>query len=196
MKKSTIVLFVLLVAFPICGIAQVSDITKINDKLTERPWLDLHAYELYGYTITQVFGERRAIQSHSNLGSITTMAYLDQQQLLAGINTMDIPKEKKAELKEKYKNEAAGGAVHLFITRLTESRANFRWFFIVIRGEDDKEKIMEIDLDYQASQLPDANGWWNYTTVLLPKPMNFPFYVYVNDRQSQYLSDYKFKVSK
>ena len=196
MKKSTIVLFVLLVAFPICGIAQVSDITKINDKLTERPWLDLHAYELYGYTITQVFGERRAIQSHSNLGSITTMAYLDQQQLLAGINTMDIPKEKKAELKEKYKNEAAGGAVQLFITRLTESRANFRWFFIVIRGEDDKEKIMEIDLDYQASQLPDANGWWNYTTVLLPKPMNFPFYVYVNDRQSQYLSDYKFKVSK
>ncbi|RLD33195.1 MAG: hypothetical protein DRI83_09740 [Bacteroidetes bacterium] len=196
MKKSTIVLFVLLVAFPICGIAQVSDITKINDKLTERPWLDLHAYELYGYTITQVFGERRAIQSHSNLGSITTMAYLDQQQLLAGINTMDIPKEKKAELKEKYKNEAAGGAVQLFITRLTESRANFRWFFIVIRGEDDKEKIMEIDLEYQASQLPDANGWWNYTTVLLPKPMNFPFYVYVNDRQSQYLSDYKFKVSK
>ena len=196
MKKSIIVLAALLMAFSICGIAQVSDITKINDKLTERPWLDLHAYELYGYTITQVFGERRAIQSHSNLGSITTMAYLDQQQLLAGINTMDIPKEKKAELKEKYKNEAAGGAVQLFITRLTESRANFRWFFIVIRGEDDKEKIMEIDLDYQASQLPDANGWWNYTTVLLPKPVNFPFYVYVNDRQSQYLSDYKFKVSK
>lgn len=196
MKKSIIVLAGLLMAFSFCGIAQVSDITKINDKLTERPWLDLHAYELYGYTITQVFGERKAIQNHSNLGSITSMAYLDQQQLLAGIDTMDISKEKKAELTERYKHEAAGGVVQLFITRLTESRANFRRFFIVVRGEDDKEKIMEIDLDYQASQLPDANGWWNYTTVLLPKPVNFPFYVYVNDRQSQYLSDYKFMVDK
>lgn len=196
MKKSTIVLLVLLVAVPLCGIAQVNDITKINDKLTERPWLDQHAYQLYGYTITQVFGERKAIQSHSNLGSITSMAYLDQQQLLAGIDTMDISKEKKAELTEKYKNEAAGGAVQLFITRLTESRANFKWFFIVIRGEDDKEKIMEIDLKYQASQLPDANGWWNYTNILLPNEVEFPFYVYVNDRQSQYLSDYKFMVDK
>ena len=124
------------------------------------------------------------------------MAYLDQQELLAGIDTMDISKEKKAELTERYKNEAAGGAVQLFITRLTESRANFRWFFIVIRGEDDKEKIMEIDLEYQASQLPDANGWWNYTNILLPNEVEFPFYVYVNDRQSQYLSDYKFMVSK
>jgi len=194
MNKSTIVLLVLLVAFPFCGIAQVNDITKINDKLTERPWLDQHAYQLYGYTITQVFGERKAIQSHSNLGSLTTMAYLDQQQLLAGIDTMDISKEKKAELKEKYKIKAAGGAVQLFITRLTESRANFKWFFIVIRGEDDEEKIMEIDLNYQASQLPDANGWWNYTTVLLPKDIDFPFYVYVNDRQSQYLSDFKFSI--
>ena len=196
MKKFIVVFVVFLLAFSICGIAQVNDITKINDKLTERPWLDQHAYELYGYTITQVFGERRAIQSHSNLGSITSMAYLDQQQLLAGIDTMDISKEKKVELTERYMNEAAGGVVQLFITRLTESRANFKWFFIVVRGEDDKEKIMEIDLDYHASQLPDANGWWNYTNILLPKEVEFPFYVYVNDRQSQYLSDYKFKVSQ
>ena len=196
MKKSTIVLLVLLVALPFYGISQVNDITKINNKLTERPWLDQYAYELYGYTITQIFGDRKPIQSHSNLGSITTMAYLDQQQLLAGIDTMDISKEKKAELTEKYRNDAAGGAVQLFITRLTESRANFKWFFIVIRGEDDEEKIMEIDLKYQASQLPDANGWWNYANILLPKEVEFPFYVYVNDRQSEYLSDFKFKVDK
>lgn len=196
MKKSTIVLLVLLAAIPFCGIAQVNDITKINNKLTERPWLDQHTYELYGHTITQVFGERKAIQSHSNLGSITTMAYLDQQQLLDELDTMDTPKEKKAELTEKFRNEAAGGAVQLFITRLTESRANFKWFFVVIRGADDNEKIMEISLDYQASQLPEANGWWNYTTVLLPKDVDFPFYVYLNDRQSQYLSDFKFMVSK
>ncbi|MCK4569348.1 MAG: hypothetical protein KAT76_03605 [Bacteroidales bacterium] len=194
MKRSTLLLFALLLTFPFCGSAQLTDISKISEELTERPWLDKSIHELYGYKITKVFGERIAMQRHSNLGSLTTMAYLDQQQLLAGLDTMDISKEKRAELTEKYKNEAAGGAVQIFITRSTESRANFKWFFIVIRGTDDNEKIMEIDLDYQASQLPEANGWWNYTTVLLPKDVDFPFYVYVNDRQSQYLSDFKFMV--
>ena len=178
------------------GKAQQRDIASINEQLTERPWLDQSIHEIYGYEIIQVFGERTKIQRHSNLGSITSIAYLDQQQLLAGLDTLDMPGEKKLELKNKYMEEASGGAVQLFITRGTESRANFKWFFIVIRGEDDKEKIMEIDLSYQASELPDANGWWNYTTVLLPKAVHFPFYVYVNDRQSEYLSDFKFMISK
>ena len=111
---------------------------------TERPWLDHSVHELNGYKITKVFGERPAHQRHSNMGSITTIAYLDKDQL--GEDTLN----------------ARGGAIQLFITRPTQSMANFRWFFIVIRGEDDKEKVMEIDLEYQASQLPNANGWWNF----------------------------------
>jgi len=196
MKTHIILLFTLLIAFPFKGNTQVTDITKINDELTERPWLDQSIHELYGHNINMVFGERGAIQRHSNLGPITSVAYLDQQQLISGLDTLTISDEKKHELQQKYNDEAAGGAVQLFITRGTESRANFKWFFIVIRGEDDKEKIMEIDLSYQASQLPDANGWWNYTTVPLPKTVSFPFYIYVNDRQSEYLSDFKFMVSK
>jgi hypothetical protein len=107
------------------------------------------------------------------------MAYLDAEQT-----------------KEKYDQESAGGALEVFISRNTQSRANFKWFFVVIRGEDDKEKIMEIDLDYQESQLPYANGWWNFRVVYLPEKPEFPFYVYINDRQSNHLSDFKFKVEK
>jgi len=156
----------------------VTDITQIDNQLTEKPWLDHSVHEINGYKITKIFGERYAHQRHSNLGSITSIAYLDKDQL--GKDSII----------------AGGGAIQLFITRATESRANFKWFFVVIRGEDDNEKIMEIDLEYQASQLPEANGWWNFTTVLLPKAIETPFYVYINDRQSQHLSDFKFLIKK
>jgi len=163
--------------FPFLIHAQLTDITKINDQLTERPWLDHSVHEIYGYRITQEFGERYSPDRHSNLGSITSIAYLDPGQL-----------------EEKYGRQAKGGAIELFLTRAMESRANFKYFFVVIRGEDDKKKLMEIDLDNQPPQLPEANGWWNYTLVLLPEAVASPFYVYVNDRQSQYLSDYKFDI--
>lgn len=174
--------------------AQETDIANIPSELTERPWLDQSRHQLYGNTITQVFGEREAVQRHSNLGPITSMAYKSLSQLIEDVNEKDISEEEKSSLIRNYKENAAGGLIELFLARSSESRANFKWFFIVIRGADDNDKIMEIDLDYQAPQLPDANGWWNYTTILLPKNTGIPFYVYVNDKQSQYLSDFKFKV--
>jgi len=178
--KTTITLFIAcLIALPVSLKAQITDITKINEQLTERPWVDKSEHQIYGYTITKVFGERPAHQRHSTLGSITNLAYLNSDQL-----------------KEKHGKESPGGAIELFLTRTTESRANFKWFFVVIRGEEDNEKLMEIDLEYQASQLPDANGWWNFTVVLLPEEVKFPFYIYVNDRQSQHLSDFKFMVNQ
>jgi len=179
MKKNTFLLLILCFVFLSSGRAQVKDISEIDEQLTERPWLDKSIHNLYGFTITKVFGERVSPQRHSNLGSITTMAYLNSEQL-----------------KEKYGKESPGGGIELFITRPTESKANLKWFFIVVRDENDNEKIMEIDLDYQAAQLPEANGWWNFTTVLFPESLEFPFYVYVNDKQSQHLSDYKFMVNK
>lgn len=177
MKHIATCIVAILYFLPIASQAQVTDIAEINEQLTERPWLDNSVHDLYGYRITKVFGERPAHDRHSNLGSITTLAYLDPEFL-----------------KEKYGKESPGGALELYITRSTESRANLKWFFVVVRGEDDKEKIMEIELDYQSSQLPGANGWWNFILVLLPDAVDFPFFVYVNDKQSQYLSDFKFKV--
>lgn len=177
--KNTRSLFLILIMglFPLLLQAQLTDITAINEQLTERPWLDHSEHDIYDYRITQVFGERSSPDRHSNLGSITNIAYLDP-----------------AQLENKYGRQAKGGAIELFLTRATESRANFKYFFVVIRGEDDKGKLMEIDLDNQPPQLPEANGWWNFTLVLVPDVVKFPFYVYVNDRQSQYLSDYKFKI--
>jgi hypothetical protein len=193
MKSS--IYIILFIVCPFLGKAQiVTEITKIESELTERPWLDHSVHELYGYKITKVFGERDAHQRHSNMGSMTTIGYLKQEQLIEHLDTLEInPSEKDQLMEDALK--AKGGAIQLFIARATQSRANFKWFFIVVRGADDKDKIMEINLEYQASQLPEANGWWNYTIIPLPEPLEFPFYIYVNDKQSQHLSDFKFMLS-
>lgn len=174
---------------------EVMSIASIRPELTERPWTDHSTHLLNGYTIRMVFGENPTLYRHTNLGEITTVEYLDQVRLLDSLERSDIGSAQKDELRKKYK-EARGGAVNLFISRARESNANFKWFFIVIRGEDDWKKIMEIDLEKQAPKLPEGNGWWNYTTVLLPEPLNTPFYIYVNDRQSESLSDFKFLVTR
>ena len=190
MKKLLYILLVL----PLFGFSQITDITCIDPQLTERPWLDKSVHHLYGYEVTMIFGERNALQRHSNLGSITNLAYIDPDSLVSRINSYDLPDSQKEKMLQEA-SQVSGGAVEIFITRPSESGANFKWFFIVIRGKDDKEKIMEIDLEYQASQLPEANGWWNHTLVFLPRKPDLPFYIYLNDRQSAHLSDFKYQIS-
>lgn len=187
-------LFYILVILPLLCSSQITDITSIDPQLTDRPWLDNSVHQIYGFEVTMIFGERNALQRHSNLGSITNLAYIDPDSLASRINAYDLPDSQKEKMLQEA-SQAAGGAVEIFITRPTESRANFKWFFLVIRGEDDKEKIMEIDLQHQSSQLPEANGWWNHTLIFLPLKPDLPFYVYLNDRQSAHLSDFKYQIN-
>ena len=191
MKRFLIVLLVI----PIIASSQITDVTRINAQLTERPWLDKSVHQIYSYEVTMIFGERNAPQRHSTLGSITNLAYIDPDSLLHRIKSYELPDNQKEKMFQQAK-ESAGGAIEIFITRPTESSANFKWYFLVIRGEDDEKKLMEIDLEYQASQLPEANGWWNHTIVFLPRKPKLPFFVYLNDRQSTYLSDFKYRISR
>jgi len=194
--KTKLILAILLLMLFVKGFAQeVMSIVSIRPELTERPWIDHSTHHLNGFTIKMVFGETPTKYRHSNLGQITTVEYLDQGQLLDSLDRSDLDTHQKTELRKKFL-EAKGGAVNLFISRAKESDANFKWFFIVIRGEDDRKKIMEIDLEYQAAKIPEGNGWWNYTTVLLPMAVKTPFYIYVNDRQSKSLSDFKFLIDR
>ncbi|HSG67197.1 MAG TPA: hypothetical protein VK994_00725 [Bacteroidales bacterium] len=194
--KTWFYLLIAICLFPQAGSGQgISDISRIRTELTEELWIDHSIHEMNGYTIKMVFGESRTKYRHTNLGDVTAIEYLDQDQLLDQLKGSDFDSSQVEILRPKYE-EARGGAINLYITRGSQSDANFKWFFIVIRGEDDWKKIMEIDLEYQPSQLPEGKGWWNYTTVFLPEPLATPFYVYVNDRHSGALSDFKFLVRR
>jgi len=175
------------------------EIGNINPQLTERPWVDKETRIIDGHSITQVFGETPAVYRHTNLGPITTVSFRSPEQVADSIREIAIINNwSESELDEKldyFNKNAPGGLLNIFISRADESRANFKWFFVIIRDKED-QKVTEIDLDYQAPQLPEGNGWWNYTTVMIDKPVQIPFFIYLNDKQSNHLSDFKFEISQ
>lgn len=188
-----------LVLLSISHIFSQEFIGNINPTLTEKPWLDKEVKIIDGYSVEMIFGENPTKYRHLNYGPITSIAYHSLDWILKELDSLaatdNWTDEKKKNEIMKYKEQAKGGVVDVFITRYEEGRANFRWFFIILRNEKDK-KINEIQLDYQAPELPQGNGWWNYKRVPIPIDLSLPFFVYLNDKQSTHLSDFKFEISK
>lgn len=172
---------------------------QINEQLTTKPWLDKEKRIIFGHAITQIFGESPGRAETYNFSPITSIAYQDLNQILNEIKTT-AKKENWSEEKlnkeiEKNKQTAQGGRILLYLTRYSEDRANTKWFFIIIRDKIDKE-IWRVDLPYQAPELPDGRGWWNFIIVNIDKKIEEPFYVYIDDKQSNQLSDFKFLVDE
>ncbi len=170
----------------------------INPQLYEKTWQDNETRYFNGYAVTKIFGHVFRAPAAYNFLPITAVAYKDMDQLKAELtktaeenNLSD--KERDEDFRELEK-KASGGQLEIYISRFDEDRANFRWFFVIIRGADDKGKLWEKYLSYQAPEVPYDRGWWNYTTVKIPIKLSPPFYVYLDDKLSQYLSDFKFRV--
>jgi|FLOH01.1.fsa_nt_gi hypothetical protein len=173
---------------------------EINPVLYENTWQDNEVRSIYGYDITKIFGQLPNDPATYNYSPITAVAYKNLESLEADFQKVaavqkwgnDVLKENLENLQDK----ALGGQIQIYLTRYSEERANFQWFFIIIRGIDDKGKIWEYDLPYKAPQNPVNNGWWNYTTVEIPVELPDEFYIYLNDKKSGFLSDFKFQVEK
>jgi len=198
MKAKLLLTALLLVLISIYSFSQ-EDISNINPVLTEKPWLDRDVKIVNGYSITQLFGEQESKYKHMNFGPITSIGYSSFSDLKNEIdkkakanNWSDEEIEKRKAVLEE---NAQGGAIDIFVSRYVESRANFKWFFLVIRNKDEK-KISEIQMKYQAPEMPEGNGWWNYKRILLDKNPGLPFFVYLNDNLSDHLSDFKFEVRR
>jgi hypothetical protein len=88
------------------------------------------------------------------------------------------------------------GVLEFYVTRYEQSLANLKWFMIIIRDEDDKDKLFEQKLDYQSPEMPDGNYYWNYTTIKLPDNIHPPFYVYIRDRNIEMLYSAKFLIEE
>lgn len=170
----------------------------INPKLYEKTWQDNETRYFNGFAVTKIFGHVFRAPAAYNFLPITAVAYKDLSQLKAELTKKAEEnkwgnRERDEKFKELEKN-AKGGQLEIYISRFDEDRANFRWFFVIIRGADDKGKLWEKYLSYQAPEVPYDRGWWNYTTVKIPIDLTPPFYVYLDDKLSQYLSDFKFRV--
>ena len=192
MKKLLLVLFAL--------ISSTMFSQVINEQLTEKAWLDEEPKTIFGHKVTMIFGEPAGRQATINFAPITTVAYKTTEQLIEKTKKIaekeNWPEEKTKEEIGIIEEEAPGGRLYIYITREHENRANAKWFFVIFRDLKDKGKITEIDLPYQAPELPEGKGWWNYIEVNINKVLPNSFYVYLNDRQSNQLSDFKFLINK
>ncbi|MBU2555045.1 MAG: hypothetical protein KKF98_11355 [Bacteroidetes bacterium] len=193
MKKTVLVFSLLLMAAAITA-------QEINPLLYEATWMENESRDFNGYRITKIFGELPDNASTYNYSPLTAIGYKPLTMLEDNFKEVaeaaHWTEEQLTENLNNLKTKDAGGQLQIYLTRYTEDRANFQWFFIVIRGEKDKGKLWEYDIPYQAPQVPVQLGWWNYTTVDIPIELPDKFYVYLNDKKSQFLSDFKFLVEK
>jgi len=193
MKKTVLVFSLLLMAASITA-------QEINPLLYESTWMENESRDFNGYRITKIFGELPDNASTYNYSPLTAIGYkplsLLEENFKQVAEAAHWTEEQLTENLNNLKTKDAGGQLQIYLTRYTEDRANFQWFFIIIRGENDKGKLWEYDIPYQAPQVPVQLGWWNYTTVDIPIELPDKFYVYLNDKKSQFLSDFKFLVEK
>lgn len=173
---------------------------EINPLLYENTWQDNETRSMYGYNITKIFGQLPNDAATYNYSPITAVGYKNLSFLENNFQKVaEVQKWKPDVLEENIQSlqeNSVGGQIQIYLTRYSEERANFQWFFIIIRGIDDKGKIWEYYLPYQAPQNPVNSGWWNYTTIEIPVELPDKFYIYLNDKKSGFLSDFKFLVEK
>ncbi len=173
---------------------------EMDYQLYSRVWLDNETRVINGYEITKIFGQLPNNPSSYNYSPITAVAYQSLDSLEASFREVASSENWEPDVLEtnveNLRNISLGGQLQIYLTRYDEDRANFRWYFVVLRGADDKGKLWEFDLPYQAPQNPINNGWWNYGTIEVPVSLPDSFFIYLNDKKSGYLSDFKFRVEK
>jgi len=167
MKK--IYLLASIVLMTVLGYSQ--NLEELDPQLTNKTWVDNETRTINGFQVTRVDGTDYGNARNSSFGMITSVAY-------------------------KQKTGVERGQLEFYITRYEQSLANLKWFMIIIRDEDDKDKIFEQKLDYQAPEMPEGNYYWNYTTIKLPDNIHPPFYVYIRDRNIELLYSTKFLIEE
>lgn len=168
MKKY--ILLTLFIALGSMGFSQIN--VEINKELTRKTWVDGETRNINGYRVTRVNGADYGSSRNSKTGMITSIAYLNPS---TGVDK---------------------SYLEFYITRYEQSIANMKWFMIIIRDEDDKDKIWEQKLEYKAAEMPQGNFFWNYDKIEIPDNIRPPFYVYIRDRNIPELTSFKFKIEK
>ena len=163
-------LFIGMITLSIFSYSQGLD--NINPQLTNKTWIDGETRIINGYKVTLLDGADYGNSRNASTGMITSVAYKATDA------------------------QSDSGKLEFYITRYEQSLANLKWFMIIIRGEDDKEKIFEQKLDYQAPEMPEGNYYWNYASIALPDNIHPPFYVYIRDRNLEMLYSSRFKIEK
>ena len=194
MKKVITTMFILLAA----SLLSAQEGAVPADLLIDHRWNDGETRTIFSHPTTQLFGQRADSKLYQNVGEVTNVGYYSLDQVLEKIGSkwkrQQVSSETVQNTVDSLKEVALGGYIYLYIERFLENRANLQYFFIIIRDKDDKTLYSKY-FQYQAPSITAIrNTWWNFIVTEIPIELEYPFYVYVNDKQSEFLSDFKFRI--
>ena len=189
-NKLKIYSIILLISFNYFGKAQ------ITQDLRNLDWANNKGYMIYGQTIIPIFGQ----VSDNKLtvyGPRTNIAYKSLFQLNNDLNEQ-AKKENWDSIKlntqiKQLNKSAKGGRIYLYLDRKTMDYANLRYFFSIVRDMNEKE-IFSINFKQNEPYIALGERYASEVIYDIDKEVPDSFYVYINDRQTGELSDFKFKV--
>ncbi len=191
---SALLSILFLAFFPFQLIAQET----VNEELLVKEWIDGQTITVFNHPTTRVFGETYDKNSIRNYHiPVTNIGYKDVGQLIEEINEIATKESWPGERLEKTISEissgAKGGRLYVYIERKSNDRARSNYFFVVLRDKKDKE-FYKSNVEKRDPEFGDFGFWSNYFVIDIPMEVELPFFVYVNDRKSSNLSDFKFEV--
>lgn len=171
---------------------------SVPGALKKDRWFDKQTVEIFGHHIMRVFGEaydRTAYPTDkvplTNAGFKTYAQLVQDLRDQAKANNWDSD-QLKTKLNE-LGTTSAGGRVYVYIQRMTNDKANGKYFFVELRDTTDKV-LLHKNIGYQSPEFGDFDMWANLFTIDLPKRPEYPFYIYVSDRNISSLPEFKFEV--
>ncbi len=198
MKKNVVISGLFLACFLATFPLQLKPQETVSGELLVKEWIDGQTITIFNHPVKRVFGETYDRNSMRNFHiPVTNIGYKDLGQL-----EVEIREKAKAENwpGERLKNEllsldsvAKGGKLYVYIERKDNDRARANYFFVVFRDKNDKE-FYRSNVEKKEPEFGDFGFWSNYFVIDIPKEVEYPFLVYVNDRKSSSLSDFKFEV--
>lgn len=188
--RKTLTFLVLFIS--LLGSAQVDQALK-NLQLYEGS-----EYVTYGHRITEIFSE---LEFHLGVGLFpkTNIAYLNYNQLI--LLMQDTAKrenwtqDRYLQSRNYLRDHAFGGRIILYVERYDQYETNRKLFFVIVRDKDEK-KLKEQHFTNRPADFitTDVFSNWAYIDLDVAVPNNF--FVYVNHKQTEHLSDTKFLVEQ
>jgi len=155
-------------------------------------------YVTYGHRITLLFSE---LEYRNEIGVFpkTNIAFLNYKQLM--VLAQDTAKKEQwneiryLKSRNYFKNKAKGGRIILYVERYDKYETNNKLFFVIIRDKNDN-KIWEYQLPPRSADLVSAYVFSNWAFIDIDIDLPEEFFVYVNNKTTEHLSDTKFLIQE
>lgn len=169
---------------------------QIDEALKKIQLYEGSVYVTYGHRISLMFSE---IEFYDDIVVYpkTNIAYYTYQQLI--VLAQDTAKreewnqERYLKSRNYFKEKAKGGRIILYVERYDQYETNNKLFFVIIRDKDDN-KIFEYNLPRRPADLVTSDVFSNWAYIDVDIELPEEFYVYVNNKMTERLSDTKFLV--